>query len=346
MDCYYSERIERDTKYRGEYADSIETFLSGAKAAADREREAFMTPESYGADPEKYRRAFVEMLGFPLNGPAEMPTCEQTFVAADGNVDIYRMQFAFPSGVKFYGMYFRQRENTGAAPFVIATHGGEGTPEMIGSIHSDSANYNHLARRLTDRGCNVFAPQLLLWKVEKYGNPYARWMVNSRLRQLGGSVTALELHLIRGCINWFIRQGEANPDRLGSAGLSYGGMYALLLAAADVRIRSCFSCSWFADRYVYAKEDWSYRDALRTFSDGEMAALVAPRRLVVAMGSHDEMFRSCYTLQEGKRTAAFYRQLGAAQELKVYEFFGLHETDRGDDGLSFFLTGLQQGADR
>jgi hypothetical protein len=118
-------------------------------------------------------------------------------------------------------------------------------------------------------------------------------------------------------------------------------MYALLLAAVDPRFVSCFSSSWFADRYAYAKEDWSYRNALRTFGDAEMAALVAPRRLVIAMGTHDELFSSRYTMAEGERLTPFYRAMGAEAQLEIYEFFGLHEQDRSDRGLDFFLQGLQ-----
>ncbi|MBQ9082665.1 MAG: hypothetical protein IJY28_04095, partial [Clostridia bacterium] len=250
-DYYYSERVTRDTPFRQDYVDSIQQFLEAEKAEADRERAAYMSPEAYAADPEGYRRAFTGMLGVPLTRPTELPQVKKTFVATDNGVKIYRMQLTFPCGIQFYGIYFQQA-NPAAAPFVVAIHGGEGTPEMIGSIHNDSANYNHLARRLTDRGCSVFAPQLLLWKIEKYGNPYHRWLVNGRLRQLDGSVTALELWLIRGALDYFIQREGIAPARIGAAGLSYGGMYALLLAATDVRIRSCFSCSWMADRFAYA----------------------------------------------------------------------------------------------
>ena len=337
---YYTERIEKDTKYRQDYIEGIEAFLQQEKSRADAQRAAFMTPEAYAADPEKYRRAFVELLGFPLNGPVDLPECQQTFVAEDGNVDIYRMQFTFFGCLKFYGMYFQQKEHPEQAPFVLSLHGGEGTPEVVSSLHNDSSNYNHQTRRVTDRGCNVFAPQLLLWKIEKYGNPYHRWQVDSRLKQLGGSVTALELALMKGCIDWFVQRAGVNRERMGVIGLSYGGMYAMLLAAAEPRLRSCFSCSWVADRYVYAKDDWSYRNAMRTFFDGEMAALVAPRRLVIAMGQHDELFDSRYTLAEGERIRPFFRQMNASDQLLIYDFFGLHEQDRSDKGMDFFLAGL------
>ena len=338
---YYSEPIERDTCYRQDYVDTTGQWLQRLQQEAAEERSAFMTPEAYAETPEQFRQQFIEMLGFPLNRPVPMPECTVTFVATDDDVDIYRMQFTFFGELKFYGMYFKQK-NIQNAPFVVSIHGGEGTPEVCSSIHNDSANYNHQTRRVTDRGCNVFAPQLFLWRVSKYGNPFDRSQIDSRLRQLGGSVTALELALMRGCVDWFIAKGEANPERMGVIGLSYGGMYALFLAAADPRFCTCFSCSWFADRYVYAREDWSYRNALRMFGDAETAALIAPRRLVIAMGSHDELFRSAYTLAEGERLRPYYRVMDAEAQLEIYEFFGLHEQDRGDRGMDFFLRPLME----
>ena len=338
-DFYYSEPIERDTRYRQEYVDSMNRWLEACRQETTAARAAFMTPEAYAADPEGYRQKLIELLGFPLNGPVPMPECTAEFVAEDGNVNIYRMQFTFFGILKCYGMYFKQK-NVQKAPLVVSIHGGEGTPELCSSLHNDSSNYNHPTRRVTDRGYNVFAPQLLLWKVSKYGNPFDRGMTNGRLRQLGGSITALELALMRGCVDKLLATDDIDPARLGVIGLSYGGMYALLLAAVDTRFRACFSSSWFADRYVYAKEDWSYRNALHTFGDAEMAALIAPRRLVIAMGTHDELFRSTYTMEEGARLTPFYRARGAENELEIYEFFGLHEQDRSNRGMDFFLQGV------
>ena len=200
MNDYYSEPIERDTCWRQDYVDGINRWLETCRREAAVERAAFMTPEAYAAAPEEYRRKLIEMLGFPLNSAVPVPECTAVFVAEDDNVDIYRMQFTFFGTLKCYGMYFRQK-HVRHAPLVVSIHGGEGTPELCSSLHNDSSNYNHQTRRVTDRGCNVFAPQLLLWKVSKYGNPFDRGMTNARLRQLGGSVTALELALMRGCVD-------------------------------------------------------------------------------------------------------------------------------------------------
>jgi len=210
---YYSEELEKDTRYRKEYETGIEAFLQKQKELVKANRDAFISPEKYKNAPEEYREKFLQMLGFPLTQERELPTLsEKTFVASDKNVNIYRMQLTFFGFLKFYGMYFEQKEQTDQTPFILGIHGGAGTPELISSIHMDSGNYNHLVRRMTDRGANVFAPQLLLWLKDWYGGEYDRAHVDGKLRQLDGSITALELYLMSGCIDYFLANEKANAE--------------------------------------------------------------------------------------------------------------------------------------
>ena len=335
--AYYSEPIEKDTKYREEYKRSLEAFLECCNEVATTRRDAFMSPESYAADPEKYRNVFIDMLGFPLRESRdEKIPAEKVFVARDGNVDIYRMQLTI-MGIKFYGIYFEQINRIEDTPFVLGLHGGDGTPEIVGSIHNDSSNYNHLVRRLTDRGCNVFCPQLYLWHAEMYGNPPDRENLNSRMLMLGGSATSLELFLLSRSIDYFVENEGINADRIGVAGLSYGGQFSLDLAAYDTRIKVCAAHAQFSDRYVYPFRDWSYPNALNTISDAEKAALVAPRALLVNMGDHDWLFESGPSVCESKRAQKFFDAMGVPENFDFYVFDGSHETDPSDRWLDFMM---------
>ena len=344
MKKYYSEEIEKGTKNREEYLDTVEQYIDEAFIKAKERRQKFMTPQKYASNPEKYRTELIQMLGFPLSAQVELPKLiEKKFVAEDGNVKIFRMQLCFYGKLKFYGIYFEQKENSTAVPFIIGLHGGDGTPELAGSLHMDSANYNHLLRRITDRGASVFAPQLLLWKLSDYGGKeYARAKIDGQLRRLGGSVTALELSLLRGCLSYFIENEGINTDKIGAAGMSYGGMYALHLAAVDPRVKACLSCSWFHDSTRVPWADWSYFRAAETFMNAEVAALVAPRALCVNMGDKDELFSSLDTHKEAERAKPYFAALGAEENFLAYEFSGTHEADKGDKGLDFFFAHLSK----
>ena len=338
---YYSEPKEKNTRYRTEYEESVANFLRNEKLVARKERENFISPKLYKENTEKYRELLIKQLGFPLQCKKECPKLlEKTFVVCDKNVNIYRMQFIFSNGIKGYGIYFEQLENSKNTPFIIAFHGGGGTSEMVSSIHDNSANYHHLVRRMTDRGANVFVPQLLLWRKESYGGEYERAHVDGKLRQLGGSITALELFLVQGYLDYFIQEEVVNEDKLGVAGLSYGGMYAVHLAAIETRIKACYSCSWVCDGFTYSWADWSYKDAQYFFSVAETAALIAPRALSVAMGNKDELFDSNLTQQECSKVKEFFSVFDAEEKFQVVIFDGIHELDKGEQELDFLFSQL------
>ncbi len=340
MRKYYSEEIEKDTKYRADYLTGIERFLFDKKSEADRLRSGFISPEKYLNNGEYYRNALVQMLGFPLGEQREMPSAEKKFIAQDDNVNIYRMQFGLSSGLKFYAIYFEQKENAKEAPFIFGFHGGDGTPEIVSSIYLNSANYHHLVRRMTDKGANVIAPQLLLWDTKSYGNEYKREHIDGKLRQLGGSVTALELYLLQCVLDYFIEKESINESKIGVAGLSYGGMYAIHFAAIDVRIKACYSCSWVNDCWTNSWADWSYFNAQKRFTTAETAALIAPRALVVAMGDKDELFAYQKTVAECEKIVLYYRVLHAEDKFQSVIFDGKHEADKDGVEIDFLLKNL------
>ncbi len=339
---YYQEEIEKNTKYRAEYVSSIDEFLQMKRCEIDKIREDFISPKRYIENPERYRQQFIELLGFPLTEKRKMPIAEKIFIAKDNNVNIYRMQFTLFGGIKFYGIYFEQCENPKNAPFLFGFHGGQGTPELISSIHFDSANYNHLVRRATDKKANVFAPQFLLWDQELYGNNNCnRKHTDGKLRQLGGSITAMELYLLQSCLDYFIEKEELDKEKIGCMGLSYGGMYALHLAAIDTRIKACYSCSWVNDSFVNSWPDWSYLNAQKYFTTAETMALVAPRALVVAMGDKDQLFSYKLTVAECEKAKLYYKELNMENNFKYIIFDGEHEADKNDIELNFLFQHLK-----
>ena len=339
--AYYSEEIVKNTKEREEYREGVERFLDEAIKKANAARAEYITPKKLLADPEYYRGEFVKLLGYPLTEKLTAPRLiRKDFVAEDGNVNIYRMQLEFFGHLKTYGIYFEQRENAKDAPFVISLHGGAGTPELVSSIYNNSANYNHQTRRVTDRGANVFAPLLLLWHKETYGNEYNREYLDGRLRMMGGSMTALEIYLLMGAISYFIEKENINAERIGAIGLSYGGMYAQYLTATDTRVKATYASSYFNDLYKNPRPDWCYHGSAFKFNCAEIAALAIPRALCVSVGDKDPMFDPTDTAAAGKRAAEFYAEAGVHDKFLGDIFDGVHELNRLDVGIDFLIKNL------
>jgi hypothetical protein len=338
---YFTEEIVKGDGDRSAYVNGIQRFLQNEYAQAERRRADFISPETYQKAPETFRKRFVDMLGFPLDRRNdETLAYSKRFVASDQGVNIYRVTITGLGKIPCYGIYFEPIKKAVDCPFVLAIHGGQGTPEVIGSIHLYSANYAHAARRLADKGIAVFAPQLLLWNQAHYGNAYDRPIIDGRLRQLGGSITALEVALLSQGIDCFIKHENINDKKIGAVGLSYGGMFSLFLAAYDTRIKSCFSCSQFNDRFRYSWSGWSYLNAADRFGDAEIAALICPRGLVIAVGDHDELFDCDSAVQEHRRVIPYYEKYDAADKYLFYVFEGKHEFDKSDKGLDFFMARL------
>lgn len=330
----YKEEPVKDDPLRKDYLNGINCFIEKTLACAMRKRAEYITPEKLAKARERYRKEYLDMLGYPLNTEdIRLERGEKTFVSERNGVKIYRTVIT-AAGIPIYGMYFEVAKN---APFIVCIHGGEGSPELISGVHLDSSNYGHLAQRLVERGCNVYCPQLLLWNLERYGVPFNRREIDGKLRQLGGGITALEVMLLMRSIDYFIQYEGIDRERIGTTGLSYGGMYALALAAADKRIKSCYAVCQFNDRFKYSWADWSYLGSQFRFTDVETAALVAPRALCIAVGDKDEIFDYDSAVSEAEKVPAYYRAANASDRFDFYVFDGLHEVDRADRGIDFLL---------
>ena len=128
----------------------------------------------------------------------------------------------------------------------------------------------------------VFTPQIMLWKVNKPETsidvPNERAEIDKKLKQLGFSITGLEVFCIRRSIDYLSTLNYVNENRIGMMGISYGGYFSFHTAAADPRIKSIYAAAFFNDRTKIAFLNWVYKNSANTFCDAEVAALCAPRR--------------------------------------------------------------------
>lgn len=325
------EDITAGNNYRAEYLSGIEKVLARKKAEANKKRDEF--DAKLVKDIDAYREKFIEALGWPLTEYKKdgIPKVKETFVANASGVDIIRMQIEVMPDLWYYGILFKKGGEK--RPLVLCQHGGEGTPEIAAGLYprdngEDSANYNDMIKRVLQYDVNVFAPQMLLWKVEEYGNEYNRQYIDGMLRMQGGSITAFELYALRKTLDYLEVQEYVDADKIGMVGLSYGGMYTLYMTAADTRIKSALSSSFFCDRFIHCWPDWSYKNCAATFLDAEVAMLCYPRKICIAMGDHDSLFGLSDTDVEYERI----KKQGLDDKITYYPFEGTHEFLTDDDG--------------
>ena len=278
---------------------------------------------------ESHRKAYKDMLGWPLNANLPRPTPAFEVIEElgdEGEYTMLRVRIEVMEGLWLTGLYLRLNTEE-RRPLVIAQHGGDGTAELITGFYFDgsSVNYNNMVTGLMPLRVHIFMPSLLLWDEKFYHVHYNRVAMDARLKRLGGSVTALEVYAITRIIDYF--ETTLGPTAFGMVGLSYGGHYTLFTTAAEPRIKSAISSSFFSQRRHYAWPDWTWQNAASLYDDPEIACLCYPRRMCIEMGDRDELFEAKHTLTAADEVRDYCGRAGIDPDtwFDCLMFDGAHE---------------------
>ena len=345
LEQLHHEPVSRGNAHRAKFLKQLLGFVQQQQAQAAGRRKQFFQPdttslEAYEDSIETYRRQFAAMLGWPLTErrTPHAPAMRRKLVARDSLGAIYRTWTLTLPGLETYGLLFLP-SGKGPHGLVISQHGGLGSPEIsAGFFKSD--NYNDMTRRVLRTGLAVFCPQTLLWRGE-YGPKFDRQDVDSRLKQIGSSITALELYQIQRCMDALVARPDIDASRIGMIGLSYGGFHTLFLAAIDTRIRAAVSSCFFNDRTIYGGSDWVWSNAANTFTDTEIACMVAPRPLYIEVGKKDKLFAVASARGPAREVKQMYARLGIAGRFQYREHKGIHELDKSPAPIEFLEKHLQ-----
>lgn len=332
----YFEGKQNTKSFREAYVDGIKRVIAEGYHLQEQQRTEYIS--GIAQNPEKYRGDFKDMLGFPLNCKRCMdskPSLSKILLYEDTEKAIYRATITVLDTIPFTGLLFLHKDEQ-AHPFLISQHGGDGTPEVCSGLYEDGTyNYNDMTERIFNHGANVFAPQLLLWSDDYESDNFKRDdrnPIDGQLKQLGGSITALEVFCIIKSLDAFCEAGFANEDHLGMIGLSYGGFYTLFTAAAEPRIKAALSCSFYNKRDRYARVDWTWMGSAEKFFDAEVAMLIYPRCLRIAVGDKDGLFDSKLAQAEFDRLHQLSQKVyGRTDWLDTRVFPGTHEFIQTDD---------------
>jgi dienelactone hydrolase len=99
-------------------------------------------------------------------------------------------------------------------------------------------------------------------------------------------------------VDYLISRPEVDPQRIGCVGMSVGGYRAFLLAALDTRVAAAIDAAWMSSipplisTRIRKTMDWSLQipGLQRHLDFPELAALIAPRHLLLTNGMHDVLF--------------------------------------------------------
>jgi len=243
-------------------------------------------------------------------------------------------------------------------PAVVAIHGHgdhgydpvaghDDLPEVAKAIAS--ANYDY-GRQLVRRGYVVACPCMTpfgrrLDQRESYGGGDPCGVSFVRMQLLGKVLMAENLRDCLWAFELLARHASVDPNRIGCAGLSYGGRMAMLTAAMEPRVRvTCVSgaLNLMQERVaVHYSCGAQVIPGLLEYGDiPEIGSLIGPRPCVWETGTEDDLIKPEWAERAMRRMQRAYAAFGAEPSLIRDQFEGGH---RWNGAISFPLFDRELG---
>jgi dienelactone hydrolase len=225
---------------------------------------------------------------------------------------------------------------------VLSQHGhGPGKDEVCGIEPGDTAAAH--GHELAERGYVVLAPDLRNFGERADWNPPDRYgcdLNHLHLSMLGQSPLALDMWDLARGLDVLSEHPMVDPSRIGMVGMSQGGTMTLFMAAWDRRIAAAVVSGYFSSWAASAEVPWNMCGSqvlpgmLGRLEHVDLAALVAPRPLLLQSGTDDPLFPAAVAAREHAKLATVYEALGCAERLEHDVFDGGHEW-RGERPYQF-----------
>lgn len=273
----------------------------------------------------------------PLNARSDAPTQH----------DGYRREYlVFESSpdVKVPAWLLIPDHLNGPTAAVIAVHGhGYGVDDLVG-IRRDGTQRNapegyhkDFAIELCRRGFVVIAPEMLSFGRRRDPKEVAQSPDASSCQDaawwgimLGKPLVGLRVWDVMRTIDLLNTRPEVDTTRIGIMGISGGGMVSLFASALDERLTatiiSGYLCT-FRDS-ILSIDHCACNYVPGLLQDAEMhdiAALLAPRPLLIEAGTRDDIFPLPAVQHAYAKVRAAYTQLGSADHIEQDIFEGPHE---------------------
>ena len=326
MNRPYTELCDASEHARREYAEAV----------------LKLSQQGFSEFPENEKASnYEKALGAPLDREITAPpSFSQEYVGCDDLCEIFRIRIAVFPSLPFFGLVFIPKHMRGSLPLCIAAHGHLGTPELMYGMHGKNG-YSDILRRLLRQGFAVFSPQFLLWNwgfapaKPHYATTYDRENLDASLKAHGGGICALEIFCLRRAITALSTVRTLDVENLSVCGMSYGAYYTMRTMAIDDRIKCGYFMSCFDGGLDTRFSEWFVRDGYITPRDGEIAAMCAPRPILIEVGKYDDIFPPEGAQREAQSAYRAYKNLGAEENFNLRIWNGAHLVCPDDYGIEF-----------
>lgn len=308
----------------------IGAWLEAVQAAPD--REPVLGPETRFAAVTKalaapsLRDRYLTIIG---KMPAPSPLNAWTEPIEDPDHAMERVYFHSETDVVVTGVFVRPPGAQGRLPVVLA---------LPGSSSTDLDVALPWGRPLLERGFAVFAVDAKASRHAKRAVPYTPEVVERGATALG----EMAYDLIRA-LDYLETRDDVDMARIGAFGISQGGTWTWMLAAADERVkvsapvvgvatyRSIISClrddsidSTFGSCLDSHSLYYYPPGLLQTGDQADFLALIAPRPLYILGMSRDNCFPKSGVIETSESLKCLYEGLGAGDRFDYYIGEGPH----------------------
>jgi dienelactone hydrolase len=228
-----------------------------------------------------------------------------------------------------------------AGPAVLAVHGhGPGKDDVCGidpptGPGASAERRGDYAHTLAERGYVVLAPDLRCFGERADWQPEDKYHCDVNLVHAvmaGVNPLAQNLWDLQRALDLLGEHPLVDERRIGAVGFSYGATMTLFLAALDERVRAAVVSGYLSSWKRAHRMPWNMCGSqvmpgmLGLVEHVDVAALIAPRALLVETGREDPLFPEDAARRTVGELRDVYAALGAPEDALVHDVFdGEHQ---------------------
>lgn len=300
-----------------------EFFESETRRVENRNLANIETKEDWERVRDNYRRQLFEMLGLqPL--PARSPLeARVTGTVEHGDIVVEKVVFESRPGLYVTGNFYRPKSQDGPLPAILYVC-GHGRVKMDGVSYGNKSHYQHHGAWFARNGYVCLTIDTLqLGEIEgvHHGtHNLGRWWWNSR----GYTSAGVEAWNCIRALDYLETREEADPKRFGVTGRSGGGAYSWWVAALDERIQAAVPVAGITNMHNHVVDgcveghcDCMYQVNTYRWDFPTIAALVAPRPLLIANTDKDRIFPLDGVVDVYQKARRIYELNGAGDKIGI-----------------------------
>jgi hypothetical protein len=246
------------------------------------------------------------------------------------------ISFQSREGLRVFGFFLTPIQGEGPYPTLLCYHGhGYGVNALVGLDQRgnpvDTLDYhNGFAIQAVRRGYAVLAIEVLGFGRRSIGDQGCSCPVLSGAGlMLGETMTGWRVYDAMRAVDYAITRPDVDADRIGTMGISGGGLVSLFHAALDERVKAAVVSGYFNE---FTSCVMSINHCIDNFIPGlrldmemsDMAGIIAPRALWCENGDKDDIFPIDAFHRAIAKAGEIYGVLGVSDKIRGEEFKGEH----------------------